>query len=276
MKQNDILVKWTGSKRLQVSQIISHFPENIDTYYEPFIGGASVLYETLSHNLAKKYRCSDLNAPLVGIWNLVKNNPESLFDDYSQRWLTLKKEGKEYYYNVRREFNEDQNPFKFFFLLRTCRNGLVRYNKKGEFNSGFHLRRNGIIPKNLKPILDRWHSKFSQVDITFENKDYRDVKTTEKDFLYLDPPYMLPKARRTVMYYGDFDFEALWEWLKEQRSSFALSLNGFKNDIDCTIKVPEIYDEHFLIHNGLNKFDQMSSGKRVVARDSLYVRGNVS
>jgi len=277
MKQNDVLVKWTGSKRLQADQILSRFPKEIDTYYEPFLGGASILYASLVRKVAKKYRCSDLNQPLVGIWTMVRDEPEKLFEDYTVRWNKLKSKGKDYYYETRSEFNEDQNPCKFFFLLRTCRNGLVRYNKKNEFNSGFHLRRGGIQPANLEPILNRWHREFSQADIEFECKDYQDVTTKQGDFLYLDPPYMLPKARKTVMYYGDFDFDALWKWLGKQKSSYLLSLNGFKNDEDCTIDVPDqLYDEFFLVNNGLNTFDQMSSGKRVVARDGLYVRNHVS
>lgn len=35
-------IKWSGSKRSQAEEIIKHFPEFIDTYYEPFVGGASV------------------------------------------------------------------------------------------------------------------------------------------------------------------------------------------------------------------------------------------
>ncbi|MCH1578663.1 DNA adenine methylase, partial [Staphylococcus epidermidis] len=35
------LIKWTGSKRLQAKEIQKFIPENISTYYEPFLGGAS-------------------------------------------------------------------------------------------------------------------------------------------------------------------------------------------------------------------------------------------
>ena len=36
------VIKWTGSKRSQAGQIISLMPKEIDTYYEPFVGGGSV------------------------------------------------------------------------------------------------------------------------------------------------------------------------------------------------------------------------------------------
>jgi hypothetical protein len=42
-----VLIKWTGSKRRQAKQIVAQFPRKIATYYEPFLGSGSVLYELL-------------------------------------------------------------------------------------------------------------------------------------------------------------------------------------------------------------------------------------
>lgn len=33
------VIKWSGSKRSQANEIIKYFPKNINTYYEPFVGG---------------------------------------------------------------------------------------------------------------------------------------------------------------------------------------------------------------------------------------------
>ena len=41
------LIKWTGSKRPLAPKIISYFPDEIDTYYEPFVGGGSVFFEQI-------------------------------------------------------------------------------------------------------------------------------------------------------------------------------------------------------------------------------------
>ncbi len=40
------VIKWSGSKRSQASRLIGLFPK-FDTYYEPFLGGGSVLYHVL-------------------------------------------------------------------------------------------------------------------------------------------------------------------------------------------------------------------------------------
>ncbi len=47
------LIKYSGSKRLLASQIISYFPKQIDIYYEPFLGGGSVFLSLLQNNEIK-------------------------------------------------------------------------------------------------------------------------------------------------------------------------------------------------------------------------------
>ena len=42
------VIKWSGSKRSQAKQIVSCMPKEIDTYYEPFVGGGAVLFDILN------------------------------------------------------------------------------------------------------------------------------------------------------------------------------------------------------------------------------------
>lgn len=268
---NDVLIKWIGSKRLQSPHIIKHFPKEIDTYYEVFLGGGFMLYALMTSGIpVKRYVCNDLNTELIGIWTAVKNDPEGLAADYQERWTRLGEEGKDYYYAVRREFNEDKDPKKFFFLLRTCRNGLVRYNSKGEFNTSFHQKRQGIKPEKMRQIIQTWSGLLKEHDVEFVNGDYRDLQSKVGDFIYLDPPYATPDD--FLIYFGMIDYEALWDWMRRQPAKYVLSLNGFKGEVDCTIGVPDdVYTAHALVPNGLSKMDQMVNN-RIPAWDSLYVK----
>lgn len=49
------VIKWSGSKRSQAKDILEHFPKTIETYYEPFIGGGSIL-NALMHSDIKVNR----------------------------------------------------------------------------------------------------------------------------------------------------------------------------------------------------------------------------
>jgi DNA adenine methylase len=272
MSNNDVLVKWTGSKRIQAPKIVEHFPDEIDTYYEPFLGGASVFYCLAnSGKKVKKYVLSDINASLIGIYKLVASDPDSLMADYTTRWTELKKQGQDYYYATRTEFNKDKDPKKFFFLLRTCRNGLVRHNKKGEFNSGFHQKRDGMVPATLQKTVNSWHKAFTENNVEIKVASYDHVVTTEGDLLYIDPPYVTPE--NSWAYFGMIDLERMYEWLRNSPGKLIFSFNGFKDGIDCRINIPgDIYDREVLVYNGLNKFDQLATKAKVIAKDALYIR----
>jgi DNA adenine methylase len=264
VKQDDVLVKWTGSKRIQAPHILKFFPAEIKTYYEPFIGGGSMLFVLMSSEIkTERIECSDLNFSLIDLWQLIKDDPDELLRFYVDRWPFE----KEPYYALREEFNADKDPRKFFCLLRTCRNGLVRYNRAGRFTSAFHQRRKGVNPDRLEPVLYDWSRKLNERNVTFRARDYQGVQSEPGDFVYLDPPY----ASTEDFYYGMIDFEVFWEWLDQQGGDYAISLNGQKGEDDCTIDVPDrFYTQHILIDNGTNKFCQLN-GNHVWAKDSLYV-----
>ena len=73
MKLFNPVIKWSGSKRSQAQQIASYLPE-FDTYFEPFVGGGSVLYAVAP----EKAICGDICTPLIELWQIIKNNPALL------------------------------------------------------------------------------------------------------------------------------------------------------------------------------------------------------
>jgi DNA adenine methylase len=124
-----VLIKWTGSKRRQAKQIVAKFPRRISTYYEPFLGGGSILYELLGTEIeVGRFECSDICEPLIALWQVVKDDPSGLVEEYGKHWRMLRLQGAVYYREMRREFNISNNPHLLFFLLRTCRAGHVRFN----------------------------------------------------------------------------------------------------------------------------------------------------
>jgi DNA adenine methylase len=89
----------------------------------------------------------------------IKNNPQTLLDKYIELWnefnaIDSDEHRKIIYYRIRDEFNDSKDPYLFYFLNRTCFNGLIRYNTKtNNFNTSLHHNRKGINPKNLKKYL---------------------------------------------------------------------------------------------------------------------------
>jgi len=269
------VIKWSGSKRSQSEEIIKSFPKTINTYYEPFVGGGSVLRQLLHSDIkVNHYICSDINKDLISLWNMIKDNPNELIEKYTSMWNELNidddlERKKQYYYKVRNNFNSLHMPEDFLFLSRTAINGLIRYNSKGEFNSSFHLTRNGIVPKTLEGILLEWSEVLNKNNVLFVHNNYINIKTNIDDFMYLDPPYAGTKG----MYNGVIDFMNLWDWLIKQPCKYALSFDGTCGIEDRTFAVPEsVYNEHLYIYSGCSSFKRLKEVGTEYVEESLYLK----
>lgn len=87
------LLKWIGNKQRFAAIIAKVFPENYKTYIEPFVGSGAVL-GTLA---PKKGLAGDTLEPLIGMWNLLKKDPQLLYDHYKKSWNMYMQNPKETY-----------------------------------------------------------------------------------------------------------------------------------------------------------------------------------
>ena len=270
------VIKWSGSKRSQAENILAYFPKEIDTYYEPFCGGASVFRRLLSSNIkVNRYVCSDLNSGLIDLWNEIINNPERVSYYHNKLWNELnqdddKQRKKEYFATVRERYNREHNPLDFMFIMRTTTNGMPRYNRDGEFNNSFHVTRNGIIPETLKKIIYEWSELINKNKVEFMACSYDEIKPKENDFVYLDPPYANTKG----MYYGTIDYEKLWDWLRNLSCKYALSFDGISGEEDNTWNVPQdIYSTHEYLLSGNSSFKRtIGKSNDSIVYESLYLK----
>jgi len=176
-------IKWSGSKRSQAQEIVRLFPKEINTYYEPFCGGCSVLRELLDSDIqVARYVCSDLNQDLINLWIMVKEKPEYLSQYYEKLWLELnqnenKDRKRRYFEFIRDRYNRERKAEDFLFIMRTTTNGMPRYNKAGQFNNSFHLSRNGIHPDKLYNILADWSQALNNHNVLFQCCDFHEVSS---------------------------------------------------------------------------------------------------
>lgn len=274
------IIKWSGSKRSQANDIIQYFPKEIDTYYEPFCGGCSMMMKLLNTPDIKVNHivCSDLNKDLIETWKHIKERPDAIFCIYNVLYHELISlpnvdEKRKMFERIRNEYNDTHNPCLFFWIMRTCTNGMPRYNKMGQFNNSFHLTRNDITPENLKPILYEWSNELQSNNVEFINCSYEDIfhKSKEGDFLYLDPPYFNTKG----MYFGGLDFDKFFNELNTVNNKdvkYVMSFDGKSGDVDNTCNVPnELYTHHLYIKSGNSSFKRtIGKNKHAMVYESLY------
>ena len=270
------VIKWSGSKRTQANELIKYFPDDIDTYYEPFCGGCSMLRTLIeSKKKVNRFVCSDINEDLINLWIRIKENPEEVADYYETLWKELnrdedKERKKQYFYSVRDRLNKEHNPLDFMFIMRTTTKGMPRYNKQGEFNNSFHISRNGIIPDTLRKIIFDWSNLLNTYKVEFRCCSYEDIVPEKNDFVYLDPPYFNTKG----MYYGILDFDVFWNYLRGLSCQYVLSFDGKSGEVDNTYEVPkDCYSKHEYLCSGNSSFRRLlGKSKNSIVYESVYVK----
>ncbi|OBQ31094.1 MAG: DNA methyltransferase [Aphanizomenon flos-aquae MDT14a] len=232
-------VKWAGGKRQLVPTILAnHLPKNynLQTYYEPFIGGGALLFSLRP----KKAVINDSNAELINCYKIIKNSLDELIED-----LKNHKNDEYYYYDIRdwdREKNfksktEVQRASRIIFLNKTCYNGLFRVNSQGQFNVPFGKYKNPNILDIA--VLKAVNKYLNENQVRILNSDFQEaVKDAKRgDFIYLDPPY---------------------DPVSETASFTGYDVNGFNKQEQRRLK--EVFDDlnsrgcHILLSNACTEF----------------------
>jgi DNA adenine methylase len=67
-------IKWAGGKSQLLNEIRAKYPETIDKYCEPFVGGGAVLLDVLANCHPKEVLINDINAELIGTYKQIRDN----------------------------------------------------------------------------------------------------------------------------------------------------------------------------------------------------------
>ena len=173
-------LKWAGGKRWLVSQLKPIWEENAERrYVEPFCGGLAVVLGLEP----QKALLNDVNPHLINFYRHVRNglqmhlpmhNDEQLFYRHRERFNQLIRKG---------EAHTEEGAQLFYYLNRTCFNGLCRFNKGGDFNVPFGTYK----AINYATDFSQYAAVFRQW--TFSNRDVEALEFEPGDFIYADPPY---------------------------------------------------------------------------------------
>lgn len=210
-------IKWAGGKSQLLDNIRKKYPQKIERYCEPFVGGGAVLFDVLANFHPEEVLVNDINAELVNTYKQIQNDVNSLIEMLSEMqenfWGKNDGERKKTYLENRRRFNELKSnggecrlemAALFIFLNKTCFNGLYRVNSKGQFNVpvGSYKKPPICDAENLRHI----SSLLANVEI--KCGDYKDCEyfIDNNTFVYIDPPYRPLTATASFTSYSESEF----------------------------------------------------------------------
>ncbi|HEY5313920.1 MAG TPA: Dam family site-specific DNA-(adenine-N6)-methyltransferase [Pirellulales bacterium] len=270
------LLKWIGNKQRFAHRIVSFFPRDFGTYYEPFLGSGAVL-ATLAPRAAVG---SDVFEPLIQIWQTLQRDPEQLKAWYAERWHRANRSQRQAVYEeVKASFNAHPNGPDLLYLCRSCYGGVVRFRKSDGHMStpcGIHQP---IAPASFAKRVDLWRRRCANAD--FVSADYAEMMDRAKagDLVYCDPPYVDSQA----IIYGaqGFSIATLFDVIARCKSRgvrVVLSIDGTKRSGNkiCDVRIPDgLFEAEAVINCGrsmLRRFQMAGQTleKEVVADRLLF------
>lgn len=252
---------YVGDKYKLLDQLKKYFPEKIENYYEPFVGGGSVF---LNIN-AKKYYLNDIDKNLINIhkfliysskdelkffknveriihqYNLSRSFKEDIIPaSLKKKWKKtyFARYNKEGYDKLRVRVNKyiKNDPLILYLLLIYGFNRMLRFNGGGKFNLPVG---NVDFNKNVVNALRSYFEFVRNKKLSFTARDFRNFfqkkNFTKRDFIYFDPPYLIAASEYNKLW-NDNNESSLLEIidnLSKKGVKFALSnvthYNGLNN-----------------------------------------------
>lgn len=286
-------IKSQGIKTKLVPWIKSIVPSDFDgVWVEPFMGTGVVAF-----NIAPKHALlCDTNPHLINFYSAIQSGKitSSLVKEFLiEEGSNLLSKGQEHYYFIRDRFNNYHEPLDFLFLNRAGFNGMIRFNRSGDFNIPFCRKPNRFAQAYVTKIVNQVTciSKLLKMkDFTFKHQSFEETikLATGNDIIYCDPPYI---DRHADYYNGwnDSHEHGLFDALGGVSGKFILSTwhhNDFRsNDYITSLwnKFNVLTKEHFYHVGGseenrnpvvealVTNFTPLSTAKHKVDSKQLFL-----
>ncbi len=253
-------IKSQGIKTKLVPWINDLLPDKKGKWIEPFFGTGVVAFNMGFKNTL----LNDTNPHIIRLYQEIQNGTitpqitKSYLEKEGEALKNAGDNGYDHFRFIKDRFNKNPNSLDFIFLSRAGFNGMMRFNKKGEWNIPFCKKPERFAQAYITKIVNQV-AKVSHIikpEWEFTNKQFSEIipLANKGDIIYCDPPYF----GRYVDYYNGWtegDEELLFNQLRETDAKFILS-TWHHND----------YRENEMISKFWNNFN-------IITRDHFYHSG---
>lgn len=232
------------------------------TWIEPFFGTGVVGLNSLVNGL---HLVGDTNPHIINFYKKLQSGEitagkmRAYLEREGECLRLAGNNGYDHYKAIRDRFNNSGDPYDFIFLSRAGFNGMMRFNKKGDWNIPFCKKPERFAPAYITKICNQV-AGVSQIIVSgswdFKITSFVDLikQATRDDIIYCDPPYY----GRYVDYYNGWteeDEKMLFNLLSETPAKFILSTwhhNEFRENemMKCFWNDFNVMTKDHFYHNG--------------------------
>jgi DNA adenine methylase len=216
-------LKWAGGKRWLVPYLAPLFePYRDRRYVEPFCGGLAAPLGLQPHSAL----LNDANPHLINFYRHLQlglrvtielSNDRNLFYRHRHRFNQLIKY---------QQADTPEAAQLFYYLNRTCFNGLCRFNQSGEFNVPFGRYRTINYETDFSQyvgVLGKW---------VFTSGDLQELQLQRDDFVYADPPYDVEFTSYSAGGFSWQDQVRTADWLSKHPGPVVISNQATSRIVD--------------------------------------------
>src|SRR5713101_1362901 len=200
----DPILKWPGGKRHLLKTLLPLTSKATGCYFEPFLGGGALYFAVAPQRAI----LGDINADLINFYEQVVTHRRLLI-----KQISTFKNNATTYYKVRASspVRAVDRAARFFFLNKTCFNGLYRTNLLGQFNVPFGNNRRATAAN-----VDCFRDAATLLrNATLKVADFENTcgLASKGDVVFLDPPYTVAHENNGFVRYN----AALFTWNDQAR-----------------------------------------------------------
>lgn len=224
-----------------VSDIISLYDEEVDTYAEPFAGGAGIAIGLLLNHQIEKVIINDINIGVYSFWNSICNDTEDFLRLVKNTGVNIEN------YNIQKKIYETEKQeslelgFATFFLNRTNFSGVLGagpiggYSQTGRFL--INARYNSVdLMKKIEQIA-RFNSKIEIYNLDVLDFIKQNIIKENKVFTYFDPPYFDKGKALYTNFLKKEDHEKIYQAISKLKTPWLITYDNVN-------AISEIYKKH--------------------------------
>lgn len=256
-----------------VDSIISQYGDTVDTYVEPFAGGASIALKLLENKRIKKIIINDINTGVFSFWNSICNDTESFL-----RLLNDTEVNIDNYLIQKQIYENEKNPslelgFATFFLNRTNFSGVLNAGPIGGYNqTGTNLITARFNKEDLIKKIETVAENSSNIAIyNFDILEF--IKQVEKKkkkiFTYFDPPYFVKGKALYTNFLEKEDHLRIYKEISKIKTPWILTY-------DNVPEIAEIYKDYkqyeFTLSYTVNSIVNRKGSELLVSSDDQKLK----
>ncbi len=194
-------LRWAGSKRALLPQIVDVLPPSYGRYFEPFLGGGSLFFALRPASAVLADSCGEL----IDCYRAVRDDVGSVLAHLAP-WVP----DRQFFYQLRASRSSDpyMRAAEFIYLNKTCWNGLYRVNAAGGFNVPYGAPKSATVcdASNLRACA----RLLLRDSVDLAHGDFRATLALAQtgDLVFLDPPYVTGHNNNGFIDYN----EKLFSW----------------------------------------------------------------